>query len=631
MSSYFGYDVILCMNITDVDDKIILRAREEGIAFDALSRREEKSFLADMRALGVAPPDVMTRVSEYVPEVVRFIEGIIANGYAYESNGSVYFDTEVYRRAPNHTYGKLVPENVGNVGAAEEGEGALSAGAGDKRNACDFALWKASKPGEPTWPSPWGEGRPGWHIECSAMCGDTLGAFAGGRIDIHSGGIDLRFPHHENEIAQSEACLNCSQWVNYFIHSGHLNIEGLKMSKSLKNFVKIADALEHYSARRLRLFFLLQRYNAPMNYSESAMDGVAAVEKTYSEFFANVRARLRAAAAAAALGGAADPSHHWGSREKEFARAMDGTKAEVREALCDDFNTPGAMAALGKLVGECNRYMAGADARPLVPLLLKAAGDFVTHIFRCFGLADALPEVGWGSGGEGGGGGGGGGDGAGGGEAALAPILDILAAFRERVKEAAKRGDGPSALLALCDDLRDSALPPKGIKLEDAPQARGGGGGGGGGGASAPPPAAAPMVRGEVPPAQFWSPTSTTWKLQSPEEFRREAEAAAEGARKKADAKAALAKAAEEREAKARVPPGEMFRGGGEEAAKYSAWDAEGLPTHDAAGVALGEKVVAKLRKAWEEQRRVYAKWQEKAAAAVAAGGGGGGGAGDKK
>ena len=623
MASYFNYDVTLCMNITDVDDKIILRAREEGVAFDVLSRREERSFLADMRALGVAPPDVMTRVSEYVPEVVAFIERIIANGYAYASNGSVYFDVPAYRAAPHHAYGKLVPENVGNEKAGEEGEGALSAGAGDKRHPCDFALWKASKPGEPTWPSPWGAGRPGWHIECSAMCGDTLGAFAGGRIDVHSGGVDLRFPHHENEIAQSEACLQCSQWVNYFVHSGHLNIEGLKMSKSLKNFVKISDALQHYSARRLRLLFLLQRYNAPMNYSESAMDGVAAVEKTYSEFFATVRARLRAAASASAGAGAgaggADPSQHWGERDKALALALSAAQAEVREALCDDFNTPGAMACLGRLVGECNRYMAGGGAAA-VPLLLKSVGDFITHIFRCFGLVDALPESGW-SAEEGEGEGGGGGSGSGGAskEATLTPLLDVLAAFRERVKEAAKRGDSAGALLGLCDELRDVALAPLGVKLEDAP------------GAHAAAQRGAPG---------FWAPAATSWKLQSAEDFRKEAEAAAEAGRRKAEAKAALARAAEEREAKARVRPEDMYRtaaasgssssSAGGEAALYSAWDADGVPTHDGSGAELSKKAVEKLRKAWVEQGKAYAKWAEKQAAAgagsAAPGGGGGGG-----
>ena len=302
MSQYFGYDVLLTVNITDIDDKIIKRSAEAGIPFVELARKYEAEFQADMTALGVLPPDALTRVSEYVPEIVAFIARIIARGFAYPANGSVYFDTAGYAASKRHTYGKLVPENVGNTEALAEGEGVLAAagaaaaaslGVADKRDPNDFVLWKRSREGEPEWDSPWGPGRPGWHIECSAMCGETLGAFAGGPIDMHSGGVDLRFPHHENEIAQSEAYYDCEQWVNYFVHSGHLHIEGLKMSKSLKNFIKIGDALERFGTRQLRLFFLLHRYNAPMNYSEHAMEGMAGVERMYVEFFSNAKAALR--------------------------------------------------------------------------------------------------------------------------------------------------------------------------------------------------------------------------------------------------------------------------------------------------------------------------------------------------
>ena len=221
-----------------------------------------------MAKLGVLEPEVMTRVSEYVPEIIAYIQKIIDNGYAYESNGSVYFDVESFSASDKHTYAKLVPENAGNKEALAEGEGVLAKAThtDEKRNGCDFALWKRSKPGEPWWDSPWGQGRPGWHIECSTMCTETLGAFADGPIDIHSGGIDLRFPHHDNEIAQSEAYLDHHQWVNYFLHTGHLNIDGQKMSKSIKNFIKISSALERYGARRLRLMFLSYKYNEPMDY-----------------------------------------------------------------------------------------------------------------------------------------------------------------------------------------------------------------------------------------------------------------------------------------------------------------------------------------------------------------------------
>jgi cysteinyl-tRNA synthetase len=210
--------------------------------FRAHAARFEAAFLEDMDALGVRPPTVLTRVSEYIPEIVAYVERIAANGMAYAAAGSVYFDTQAFRAA-GHTYGKLNPWAVGSAalageGAAAGGAAAAAAGGGGKRHPCDFALWKAAKPGEPTWPSPWGAGRPGWHIECSAMASAVIGA----EVDIHTGGEDLRFPHHDNELAQAEAhfhCQGCTQWVHYFLHSGHLGIEGLKMSKSLKNFITI--------------------------------------------------------------------------------------------------------------------------------------------------------------------------------------------------------------------------------------------------------------------------------------------------------------------------------------------------------------------------------------------------------
>ena len=230
---------------------------------------------------------------QYIPEVIEYVQTIIDRGYAYAANGSVYFDTVAFGNAKNHVYGKLVPSNVGNTGLLAEGEG-HAAHTSDKRNSCDFALWKKSKPGEPKWDSPWGEGRPGWHIECSAMSGSSLKEFASGTIDIHSGGWDLRFPHHENEIAQSEAYFDFRQWVNYFVHSGHLDIAGRKMSKSLKNFITIRDALKEYTARQMRVFYLMHRYNARMDYSPEGMTHAADLDRQYNEFFLNMKALVRA-------------------------------------------------------------------------------------------------------------------------------------------------------------------------------------------------------------------------------------------------------------------------------------------------------------------------------------------------
>lgn len=255
MTNYFGLNVMQVMNITDIDDKIIRKSNESQINYLEISRKYETEFFDDMKRLGCQLPDQITRVSEYVPEIVEYIEKIIANGFAYESKNSVYFDVKKFSETEGHTYAKLEPTSVGNKEMMKESEGVLTnAEAPEKRNESDFALWKTAKPDEPSWDSPWGKGRPGWHIECSAMCG---AAFKKYPIDIHTGGVDLRFPHHDNEIAQSEAYYKCDNWVNNFWHTGHLHIEGKKMSKSLKNFITIKKILESYNARQIRMVFLL--------------------------------------------------------------------------------------------------------------------------------------------------------------------------------------------------------------------------------------------------------------------------------------------------------------------------------------------------------------------------------------
>lgn len=234
-------------------------------------------------------------MSEFVPEIISYIEKIIANGYAYAADGSVYFDTARFDGQGGHHYAKLEPWSKGDASLIEDGEGSLGAKLQGKRNPNDFALWKASKPGEPVWESPWGKGRPGWHIECSVMAryiinrrlveknnanDDDDSAVLGDNMDIHSGGIDLAFPHHDNELAQAEAYYDCHQWVNYFLHAGHLHVEGQKMSKSLKNFITIQEALKTYSARQLRIFFLLHQWNAKMDFKQSSMQEAIQIETT---------------------------------------------------------------------------------------------------------------------------------------------------------------------------------------------------------------------------------------------------------------------------------------------------------------------------------------------------------------
>tara|TARA_R110002060_G_scaffold58536_3_gene68496 strand:+ start:872 stop:2044 length:1173 start_codon:yes stop_codon:yes gene_type:complete len=228
--------------------------------FTDVTKYWEDQFMGDMDALNVLRPDVITRVTTYVPQIADFVEKIIQKGFAYETEGSVYFDIAAFEKAGN-PYARLRPESKNDKALQEEGEGSLSKNVGGKRGAGDFALWKKSKAGEPVWSSPWGEGRPGWHIECSVMASDILGS----EMDIHSGGIDLAFPHHDNELAQSEAYF-CGEhgphnWVRYFMHMGHLSISGSKMSKSLKNFQTIRDALKDYTPRGMRVVFLMGRWN----------------------------------------------------------------------------------------------------------------------------------------------------------------------------------------------------------------------------------------------------------------------------------------------------------------------------------------------------------------------------------
>lgn len=230
--------------------------------FTKLTKKFEVRFMEDMRALNCLDPDQITRVTEYGSQIVDFVKKLLKNEFAYTtSDGSIYFDIEAFEKGYNR-YARLEPWNRNDKELQADGEGSLTKKTSEKRSDADFAVWKSSKPGEPSWPSPWGNGRPGWHIECSAMASDKFGS----KMDIHSGGIDLAFPHHDNELAQSEAYwLDKSklehdhQWVNYFLHMGHLSIQGSKMSKSLKNFTTIRDALDRgdWTPRGLRIVFLL--------------------------------------------------------------------------------------------------------------------------------------------------------------------------------------------------------------------------------------------------------------------------------------------------------------------------------------------------------------------------------------
>lgn len=306
---YRGHRVKHVMNFTDIDDKLINRARELGITMPELAEAMALEFYKDFISMGILWPHVIPRATGHIPEIIEFVKGLIERGYAYESGGDVYFSV---RKFPD--YGKLSKQKIEELRAGarvEPGE--------NKRDPLDFALWKAAKPGEPSWPSPWGPGRPGWHIECSAMILKHLGP----QIDIHGGGADLIFPHHEDEIAQSEAYTGKKPFVRYWMHVGLLRIKGEKMSKSLKNIVPIREVLERYPAPVLRYFYYTAHYRSPMDFSWELLDSA---HRTLRGLW---RALL------------ADASGSSQESKEEFQKFLD--------ALSDDFDTPRALVHLNRL------------------------------------------------------------------------------------------------------------------------------------------------------------------------------------------------------------------------------------------------------------------------------------------
>ena len=323
---YSDYDVTYVRNYTDVDDKIINRANERGISSKQLSEEFIKAFDEDMVALGLRKPTHEPKATEYIEEIVEIAEKLIEKGMAYESGGDVYYSVETFS-----SYLKLSKRNMEEMQA-----GARIAPGEQKRNPMDFALWKAAKPGEPSWESPWGPGRPGWHIECSAMSSSFLGE----SFDIHGGGRDLIFPHHENEIAQSEGA-NDKPFAKYWMHNGFVNINQEKMSKSLGNFFTIRDILESYNPEVVRFFILTAHYRSPVDFSDQNLkDAQAGLSRFYE-----------------ALQAGKDAVE--GCPESDVA-ATDGDELEsqFRAAMDDDFNTAQAIGHMFEGVRTINRLIA---------------------------------------------------------------------------------------------------------------------------------------------------------------------------------------------------------------------------------------------------------------------------------
>ncbi|OQO15208.1 hypothetical protein B0A48_00591 [Cryoendolithus antarcticus] len=585
--------------------------------FTKLTKKYEQRYFEDMASLNVLPPDKLTRVTEYGPQIVEYVKRIQDNGFAYEHEEltkkvpideesvnenpakakSVYYDTSRWV-ASGGEYARLKPASKTDKAAQADGEGSLaSKDSTFKRSTADFALWKASKEGEPFWESSWGRGRPGWHIECSAMASDALGK----QIDIHSGGIDLAFPHHDNELAQSEAywCEKGhvdpkNQWVNYFIHMGHLSIEGQKMSKSLKNFTTIRESLatKEFTSRRLRIIFLQGAWGSGLEISKTVKETAAKWEESIENFFLNVNDLPEMKDLSLASNGT-----------NGTASSLDGALQEAqqafRKALKDSFDTPTAMRSIANLVSTYNTEVNSDRHVPNATSLSIAR--WVTEMVHIFGL-DATPlqpgQIGW--------------------SGSTIPeegneFVEALASWRDKVRAQANDGasdakwpildnittdgspDNPyatayaafsqrlsklqdvSATKAAClkesDYLRDTVLWDLDIGLEDRD-------------------GRPSLVR----------PLSAR--------ARRERAEAEEKAAAKVTAKAAKEKEDQEKLEKGKLSPLEMFK-----TDEYSEWDAEGMPTKDKEGKEIAKSASKKLKKRWEVQKKAHEVWLKSPAA----------------
>ena len=393
-----GYKVKHVQNFTDIDDKIIKRAQEAGTTPSALAEKFIAQYFGDMDRLNVRRADVYPRATEEIPKIIEVVKGLIDKGHAYESQGDVYF-----RVKSTPDYGKLSHQSLDDLQAGARVEVGV-----DKEHPLDFALWKAAKPGEPFWESPWGNGRPGWHIECSAMSMRYLGE----TLDIHGGGQDLIFPHHENEIAQSEGFTGSAPFVKYWMHNGFIQLGGEKMSKSLGIFVTLKQALERFSPDAIRLFILSSHYRSPINFSE---EGVAAAEKGLE--------RLRQAALADAQPGTKDSS---------VTLEAEAFRQRFIEAMDHDFNSPQALAALFDLVRDFNRATdQGGDPREAQRTLRELAG--------VLGFSFEKPQV----------------------DLAAKPFIDLLVSLRTELRK--------EKHWQMADRVRTS-LKDLGVVLEDTPQ-----------------------------------------------------------------------------------------------------------------------------------------------------------------
>lgn len=406
-----GYETFHVQNFTDVDDKIIQRSLDEGVPALEISKRYIAEYLASMDALGVERADLYPKVSEHMDEIIELVDKLVETDHAYRANGDVFF-----RVASFPEYGKLSKQKIEELrqGTRFEVDPA-------KRDAVDFALWKSAKPGEPAWESPWGEGRPGWHIECSAMSLKYLGE----AFDFHGGGNDLIFPHHENEIAQSEAATG-SPLARYWVHNGMLNLKDAKMSKSIGNVISVKEMIRRYPKELLRFYLLSTHYRSALEFYDGKLEEVAKGWSRLNDAYRALQADLKQAT----------PGDS--SLDQETLKALDKLETDLISALADDFNTAMAFGVLFEVVREINGYkhqqgQSQAVLEKAFDLLARFGGDIFGVLQEGKVQDDSLAES----------------------------LLDLLLGLRQELRKQKN--------FALSDQIRDQ-LADLGVTIEDTPQ-----------------------------------------------------------------------------------------------------------------------------------------------------------------